>query len=126
MIEASRERALVVSRALGTDFWAGQVSAPTTRGRVEVRLIRFVDATDDTPAHVEVAVAGGRRTHFRIFNPPTLVPDPTGPITKEHADPLGRVTVRRYRHDPIAAVAEIVARNGGAIRRRRGRRGGRR
>jgi hypothetical protein len=119
-VQASRERALAVTRALGTSSWSGQLSTRTIGGQVRIRTIRFVEADGTTPAHVEVTSTGGRFTRFRIFNPPTLVPDPAGPITKENRDLLGRTSVRRYRYDPVAAIAAVIASEGGAGRRRRG------
>lgn len=47
---------------------------------------------------------------FRIFNPPTLVHDPQGDI---------ELHGRRYREDPLAAVAQVIL---GARESRKGRR----
>lgn len=60
---------------------------------------------------VEVTVADpacGDPT-YRVFNPPALVPDPAGDVER------GGVM---YRRDPLTALAETVAANGG---RRKGR-----
>lgn len=38
---------------------------------------------------------------YRIFNPPTLVSDPAGDI-------LSETHGKRYREDPLAAVAELI------------------
>lgn len=56
---------------------------------------------------VEVTVADPQcgDPAFRVFNPPALVPDPTGEIERDGV---------RYRHDPLAALARIVAQAGGA------------
>lgn len=40
---------------------------------------------------------------YRIFNPPTLVRDPLGDVA------IGRV---RFREDPLAALAEVIAGHG--------------
>lgn len=48
--------------------------------------------------------------HYRIFSPPLLAEDPAGPVA---------VDGRRYRLDPVTAVAEVIARH------RAGRRGSR-
>ena len=47
---------------------------------------------------------------FRVFNPPTLVQDPQGDI---------ELHGRRYREDPLAAVAQVIL---GARESRKGRR----
>lgn len=44
--------------------------------------------------------------HFRIFNPPTLVPDPAGDVIRDDGS--------RWRVDPVAAVAQAIANAGGA------------
>jgi len=125
--QASRERALTVVRALGTAEWSGRLQHRTPDGRtVELRRIAFIEADGDRGAHIEVWAGSATRTYLRIFNPPTLVADPSGPIVSETVDPLGRRRVRRLRHDPIAALAELVAASGGGGRRRRRRRGVRR
>lgn len=125
--QASRERALTVVRALGTAEWSGRLQHRTPDGRtVELRRIAFVEADGDRGAHIEVWAGSATRACLRVFNPPTLVADPSGPIVSETVDPLGRRRVRRLRHDPIAALAELVAAGGGGGRRRRRRRGVRR
>lgn len=52
---------------------------------------------------------------FRLINPPTLVPDPAGSeIITEH-DPLRkRDIVRRFRVDPLQAIAEVIASQNGS------------
>lgn len=49
-------------------------------------------------ACIEVNTADGQGAppHFRIFNPPILAPDPAGDI---------EIGGRRYREDPVRAVA---------------------
>jgi hypothetical protein len=50
---------------------------------------------------VELFVDGGDGDpHFRIFNPPTLVADPTGDI---------ELNGQRFREDPLAALGQVVA-----------------
>lgn len=44
---------------------------------------------------------------YRVYNPPLLVPDPNG------TENIGGVM---YRLDPMAALAEVIAINGGATR----------
>lgn len=66
---------------------------------------------------VEVMAGGGEveggDPHFRIFNPPLLVEDPAGPVERNG---------KRYREDPLAALAEVIGMNGGATRPKRRRR----
>jgi hypothetical protein len=64
-------------------------------------------AEEDGHEWVEVTVADpqcGDPT-FRVFNPPALVPDPSGDVERNG---------RRYRHDPLCALAQVIASNGGA------------
>lgn len=50
---------------------------------------------------------------YRLINPPTLVPDPTGDVILTERDPLrGRDIVRRYRLDPLQCIAEVIASRG--------------
>lgn len=84
----------------------------TTHGPVVLGLIRQVPATGDTPTHLEVWAPSqnpGDDPHLRIFNPPRYVPDPAGPL---------EMNGRRFREDPLTAVAELVARVRGADNRR--------
>lgn len=100
------------------DAWARvEVNAPveinTRYGDVLIDRLQFVEDADGG-AHIEVYVddPDGGDPCFRIFNPPCLVRDSLGEVVRES----GRRTVRRYREDPLAAVAEAIAANGGARR----------
>lgn len=120
----------------GQDFPPGVASQEDANGRVEavqaaadvaladgatyaaatphgqVHICDVTSAETDGVAYVEVTVAGetvGGDPHFRIFNPPTLVPDPDGPV---------EVRGRTYREDPMAALACVIANQGGATARR--------
>ncbi len=46
---------------------------------------------------------------FRIFNPPILVNDPVGSITREYVGKDGVVKVRRLREDPKEAIRQSLA-----------------
>ena len=49
---------------------------------------------------------------FRIFNPPVLVDDPNGTITRDIFDIDGNKTgVRRLREDPAEAMRQVIAHN---------------
>lgn len=77
---------------------------PTASGLVAFTSI--TERTEGASRWVEVTVADpacGDPT-FRVFNPPALVPDPEGDVER------GGV---RYRNDPLSALAETVAANGG-------------
>lgn len=87
----------------------------TRRG--EVTLTGLTGRTDgEGNAWVEVYAQGDVEAgdpHFRIVNPPTLVEDPQGPVELDG---------RRYREDPLAALAEVIGRHGGAVKPKRRRR----
>lgn len=87
----------------------------TQRGTVHIESIRERKTKGVT--YVDVHLAGeteGGDPHFRIVNPPALVADPRGDV---------EINGVKYRHDPEAALAEVIADLGGASReRRRGRR----
>lgn len=97
------------------EAWAGPYAARTRYGEVHLdRLEHHQDGRGNQ--WVEVWAGGDTASgdpHFRIFNPPTLVQDPLGTTELEGV---------RYREDPMAALAEAVARHGGALKSRRGRR----
>lgn len=79
----------------------------TRHGAVVLESVTF-HSDDQGNAWVEVWAGGqveGADPHFRVYNPPTLVEDPAGEI--EHAG-------RRWRRDPVAALADTVGQHGGA------------
>lgn len=54
---------------------------------------------------------------FRLINPPMLVPDPQGTEVLIEKNPAtGRDTVRRFRVDPLQAIAEVIASQNGSER----------
>lgn len=82
----------------------------------DVILERVTRHEEDGQAYVEVYAGGetaGGDPHFRVFAPPTLVEDPNGEIESGG---------RRFRKDPLAALAEVVAQHGGAHLPKRERR----
>jgi hypothetical protein len=82
---------------------AGQpVVVGTRHGQVVLTDVTYTDH-DGVPC-VENTVGGGngQPPHFRVFNPPILATDPAGAVT---------VGTRRYREDPVAALAELIARH---------------
>lgn len=87
----------------------------TRHGEVHLAAVAGIITADGLHA-VEVRTAGqteGGDPHFIIVNPPGLAEDPNGPI---------ELNGRRFRDDPLAALAEVVAQHGGAISGKRKRR----
>lgn len=106
---ADRARAVVDAYAA-----AGCPDVVRTRHGV-VRIAAITLESEDGNPYVGVRLHPdpGRECDYRIVNPPLLVADPDGDIVT----PSGR-----YRHDPVAAVAEIIGGLGaGATSRRRRR-----
>lgn len=112
--ERAVARVRAVRQARGRPLADGErLAVPTRRG--EVHFAQIDPHEEGGRSWVEVRLDGptaGGDPHFKIVNPPTLVPDPLGEI---------EVNGARYRHDPIAALAEVIASLGGA-RTERGRR----
>ena len=77
-----------------------------------VAPIRGVTVTVEA---VEVRVPGRARPVLRVVNPPGLAVDPAGEVTLHgRARPGKTAAARRYRVDPAAALAEVLAgRDGG-------------
>jgi hypothetical protein len=107
---ASDDRiALVAAALIGVTF---PLVVSTRYGSVSIADMRIVDGPGNSPSWVDVTCQGevvGGDQHFRIFNPPTLVEDPNGEIIGSDGT--------RYRQDPILAVVESVATNGGKIKK---------
>ena len=76
-----------------------------------VTLLCVQAGEQDGVPYVEACVADPESGDplFRVFHPPLLVPDPEGDV-EMHG--------QRYRRDPLAALAESIAANGGANRGR--------
>jgi hypothetical protein len=93
----------------------GMKPVRTRRGTVHFGSIKEKKVKGVT--FVEVRLEGeteGGDPNFRIVNPPALVSDPRGDV---------EINGKRFRHDPEAALAEVIADLGGARKeRRRGRR----
>lgn len=107
-----------------TDKWSrfagknmqGTASFSTREGEVVIGGIRHrpPEGPKDLDS-VEVWVGGkaaGSPT-WRIINPPTLVSDPAGSVMIAEKAPGGKSVNRRYREDPLAAIAEFIATNQG-------------
>jgi hypothetical protein len=116
MTEGRRDpRALALARVRAVEeaYDGSPQTVATQAGAVEI-----VDLTTDGEA-VTVTVTGaeGGDPLFRIFNPPNLVPDPTGDR---------EINGIRFRYDPLAAVAHVIAEHGGAQDKAKDARRGRR
>lgn len=88
----------------------------TPYGEVALAGVEKRTDPDSGVDFLEVRLAGqpeGGDPHFRVVNPPLLVPDPGGPV---------ELRGTRWREDPLAALAEAIGRNGGAMATRRRRR----
>lgn len=112
--ERAIARVRAVRQARGRPLADGEKLAVRT-GRGEVHFAQIDAHEDGGRSWVDVRLDGptaGGDPHFKIVNPPTLVRDPLGDI---------EVNGERYRDDPIAALAEVIASLGGA-RSERGRR----
>lgn len=117
-VDRSIARVRAVRQAGGTRMRGKEPTAvPTSRGAVHIARIDTHEEAGRSwiDVHLDGDTEGGD-PHFRIVNPPTLVRDPYGEI---------EVRGERYRDDPLAAVAEVIASLGGARSERRRRRVGR-
>lgn len=71
-----------------------------------VILDELVATWDSDVGAIVVDIYSGAFTdpHIRIVNPPRYVPDPTGDVV---------MAERRWRDDPVAATAHVVAQHAG-------------
>lgn len=107
-------RARRVREAIGDLAPEETLAVPTPRGTVHIDRAEVVE--DGVRSYVDVWLTGSTENgerNYRIVNPPLLVPDPTG----EHIGADGQ----RYRYDPAAAVAQVIADFGGARSDKKGR-----
>jgi hypothetical protein len=82
----------------------GPIRRHTRSGEVVIREVRM-ETSPEGLDYLDVIITPGvsEEPHFRIFNPPTGVRRPDGSIEE----------------DPVAALAEVLALHGGALRRKR-------
>lgn len=99
---------------------AGVLTVQPTGTDQEVAIAQVTYGEADDVSWVDVYTAGqtqGGDPHFRIINPPTLVEDPAGDIVVTSTPRPGRKPVtRRFREDPLGAIAQAIAAQGGARR----------
>lgn len=80
----------------------------SSRGR-EVTIARIEFGEDGEESWVDIwSDPKERRPSIRVMNPPLLVPDNQGDIRVTDKQPDGRVIVRRYREDPLAAIVDAI------------------
>src|SRR3546814_10643627 len=85
----------------------GVASFSTRYGEARIGGIRYrPDAEKLDSVEVWVGEQAGNPT-YRLINPPTLVADPTGDVVLVEKDHVRKTdVVRRYRVDPLHAIAE--------------------
>ncbi|WP_328339552.1 hypothetical protein [Micromonospora sp. NBC_00421] len=108
-------RAQQVRDAAAEQLVDGQPAVVATPcGDVEiVEVTYYGDPTDEDGDWIEVRTGANEAgdPHFRIVNPPIYAQDPAGDV---------EIGGRRYRADPVAALAEAIGSFGGArVERRR-------
>lgn len=108
-----RQRAQAVKAALD-ERGPGRFTVHTPAGVVAIERVEVIaskDGADVVEVHAGDPESGD--PHFRVVNPPRYVPDPDGDI---------EINGQRFRDDPIAALAHVVALHGGRLKDpRRGR-----
>ena len=101
--QTARQRAQAVRDAV-TARGAGPFTVHTPAGAVRIGRVRVVtqDGVDVVEVHAEGPEGGD--PHFRVINPPRFVPDPDGDV---------EINGQRFREDPLAALAHVIAQHGG-------------
>lgn len=89
------EERTVFRTASGLEVWLGRIDA------------------NGAAINIWLAPYTARPPDYAIENPPTMVEDPSGEMTARG---------RAYRLDPLQAVAEVIAAQGGAMGLKRARR----
>lgn len=86
------------------------ITVATPDGDVDLVSVEYKTDPETGIGYVEVMVDSptSQDPSYRIVNPPTYVEDPMGEVV------LG--DGKRYRDDPVAALAHTIAMNGGARR----------
>lgn len=80
----------------------------SSRGR-DVVIARIEYGEEGDNAWVDVwSDPRSVKPSLRIVNPPILVPDPQGDVRVTVTRPDGRVSVIRYREDPVAAIVDAL------------------
>lgn len=93
----------------------GLASFQTKSGSAQIGGIRHVSNPEGLDS-VEVWVGPQQGPPaFRLINPPMLVDDPTGSEVLTEFDQRSQRTVtRRFRVDPLQAIAEVIASQNGS------------
>lgn len=104
------DRASAVTGAASSRATAdGALLMKTRYGSVSISSLEHqVDDNGVSCVSVRLAEPGSSGDpHYRVFNPPQLVEDVRGDVV---------MNGRRYRVDPLHALAEVVALHGGAVK----------
>ena len=89
----------------------GVATFQTRSGQAQIGAIRHRQEPDGLDS-VEVWLGPQSEgpPAFRLINPPVLVPDAAGSEILTEYDPLRKTNVvRRFRVDPLQAIAEVIA-----------------
>ncbi len=119
---AKRIKARILARLFANHPGKNSKGVLTLRPRgsdTDVVISRLDYGETDDVSYVDVYADGatvGGDPHFRIINPPMLVEDPTGDIVVTGKSPNGKPMTRTFREDPLGAIAEAIAGQGGAQR----------
>lgn len=107
----AREKARIVAETWATHPGRNPQGVAAFNSRTGTARIGAVEFGEDAHASWVEVWTGPRQgpPQFRVINPPVLVSDPGGDVAIPEQRPDGRVTTRRYREDPVAAVAEAIA-----------------
>lgn len=109
----SREKAREVARQWDkhpSRNMDGTATFHTRAGKATIGSIRY-HPDDDRLDSVEVWTGPQQGPpQYRLINPPMLVPDSRGEVVLNEVNKArGKTTARRYRIDPLVAIAEFIA-----------------
>lgn len=93
----------------------GVASFQTRSGAAQIGGIRHVENVDNLDS-VEVWIGPQvGPPAYRLINPPMMVPDATGSEIITEYDPVRQKNIlRRFRVDPLQAIAEVIASQNGS------------
>jgi hypothetical protein len=111
MLSQTNQRAQAVIDAVAA-AGPGPHHMDTPAGPIVLERVALTVDPDSGVTAIEVHADEFADPHIRVINPPRYVPDPNGPVT---------INGQRFREDPLAALAHVVAQHGG--RRKDPRRG---
>lgn len=98
--EGQNNGAVAKVRSLAVlEAWKNRADPKTPHafGGLNIERIRSIDGGSGVEVFLSADTVG--ETHYRIFNPPVLVPDGSGDVT------IGK---RKYREDPLACIVGVI------------------